>query len=231
MDYKKAYKEALKTAEKYITEYDDETNTVLVNIFPELAESKDERIRKEMIEVLGKEAKEFPSSVIASKANSWISWLEKQREQEFADNHADNSEHKFKVGDWVMHKETQDTFFIKNIENTYCMENYAGFIENNPIDIVDELSTLWTIQDAKDGDVLTWDDNKCIALFKTIHDKDSFKSYGCIGAITRVFEKGAFHDIENAHPATKEQRDLLFQKMKEAGYEWDADKKELKKIE
>ena len=31
-------------------------------------------------------------------------------------------------------------------------------------------------------------------------------------------------------PATKEQRELLFQKMKEAGYEWDAEKKELKKI-
>ena len=33
------------------------------------------------------------------------------------------------------------------------------------------------------------------------------------------------------HPATEEQRDLLFQKMKEAGYTWDAEKKELKKIE
>jgi hypothetical protein len=29
-------------------------------------------------------------------------------------------------------------------------------------------------------------------------------------------------------PATKEQRDLLFHKMKEAGYEWNAEKKELK---
>jgi hypothetical protein len=35
----------------------------------------------------------------------------------------------------------------------------------------------------------------------------------------------------NIYPATKEQRDLLFKKMKEAGYEWDAEKKELKKIE
>ena len=33
------------------------------------------------------------------------------------------------------------------------------------------------------------------------------------------------------NPATKEQRELLFAKMKEAGYEWDAEKKELKKIE
>ena len=32
-------------------------------------------------------------------------------------------------------------------------------------------------------------------------------------------------------PATKEQRDLLFQKMHKDGYEWDAEKKELKKIE
>ena len=33
------------------------------------------------------------------------------------------------------------------------------------------------------------------------------------------------------YPATKDQRDLLFQKMKESGYEWNDEKKELKKIE
>ena len=32
-------------------------------------------------------------------------------------------------------------------------------------------------------------------------------------------------------PATKGQRDTLFAKMKEAGYEWDAEKKEVKKID
>ena len=34
--------------------------------------------------------------------------------------------------------------------------------------------------------------------------------------------------IDKAKPATKEQRDTLFKKMKEAGYQWDAKKKELK---
>ena len=33
------------------------------------------------------------------------------------------------------------------------------------------------------------------------------------------------------YSATKEQCDLLFQKMKEAGYEWNDEKKELKKVE
>ena len=32
-------------------------------------------------------------------------------------------------------------------------------------------------------------------------------------------------------PATKEQRDTLFAEMKEVGYEWDAEKKQLRKIE
>lgn len=36
--------------------------------------------------------------------------------------------------------------------------------------------------------------------------------------------------VDKAMPATKEQRDLLFAKMKETGYEWDTDKKELNKI-
>ena len=45
---------------------------------------------------------------------------------------------------------------------------------------------------------------------------------------------GEFGYIERGnsiHPATKEQRNLLFQKIEEAGYMWDAEKKELKKIE
>ena len=45
------------------------------------------------------------------------------------------------------------------------------------------------------------------------------------------YEKYGFVREMSLVPATKEQRDLLFQKMKEAGYEWDAEKKEMKKVE
>ena len=61
---------------------------------------KDEKIRKEMIEILKNEAHEFPSSVIANKSNSWIAWLEKQGEKKpqiklvFP---------KFRVGDIIQH--------------------------------------------------------------------------------------------------------------------------------
>ena len=47
---------------------------------------------------------------------------------------------------------------------------------------------------------------------------------------------GEAHTLDNRicgeiYPATKEQRDILFQKMKEAGYQWNPDTKELKKVE
>ena len=133
----------------------------------------------------------------------------------------------FKVGDWVVYC-NDDVDLITGIEeNGYCVNNsgYIPFICESDI-------RLWTVQDAKDGDVLAWDDSKCIALFKNIYDEDSFNSYGFVGCCTGTFEsRQSYHDIEGAHPATKEQRDLLFQKMHEAGYEWDAEKKELIKIE
>lgn len=40
-----------------------------------------------------------------------------------------------------------------------------------------------------------------------------------------------FGELHSVYPATKEQRDILFQKMKEEGYEWNAEKKKLIEIE
>ena len=92
---------------------------------------------------------------------------------------------------------------------------------------------LWTIEDAKDGDVLVASDSS-ILLFKCVVDA-ACKHYIALTTDNAVkFNEGLEHYWETSsavHPATKEQRDLLFQKMKEAGYDWDAEKKELKKIE
>ena len=90
----------------------------------------------------------------------------------------------------------------------------------------------WTIQDAKDGDVLC--SGQIILLFEKweCNDWNFVIAYAGIDISGKLQITDGHWLISNyAHPATKEQRDLLFQKMKEAGYEWDANKKELKKIE
>ena len=146
---------------------------------------------------------------------------------------ADKFEPKFKVGDWVICKNGSHRVFqvIKrswpNAE--YLDEKGAGGFLN--VTTLDKQYRPWTIQDAKAGDLLA--DDYGIYIFDRFFEYDE-KSFYCMGAYQhsqKVYENEHMLCSIEVHPATKEQRDLLFQKMKEAGYEWDADKKEAKKIE
>ena len=79
----------------------------------------------------------------------------------------------------------------------------------------------FNIQDAKDGDVLAFDDDT-IVIFKDLYNSTSFHSYCHIENGIFDFNKDELPDwwnCEGFEPATKEQCDLLFTKMKEAGYE------------
>ena len=142
-------------------------------------------------------------------------------------------EPKFKVGNWITNGQLTCKVLgitCKSYELHLHNDDYCHF--ETDIQSVDKHYHLWTIEDAKDGDVLAWDDSKCIALFKNIYDEDSFNSHGFVGHCTGTFESRlSYHDIEGTHPANEEQYDLLFKKMKDAGYEWDDKKRELKKIE
>ena len=138
-------------------------------------------------------------------------------------------ESKFRVGDWITNGTS--TWKIDSIEDNMYYTNCGGIDCGGDIKSIDEQYHLWTIQDAKDGDVLAWDNSKCIAFFKNIYDEESFNGHGFVGHCTGTFESRlSYHDIEGVHPATKEQSNLLFQKMKESGYRWDKEKLKLEKV-
>lgn len=99
----------------------------------------------------------------------------------------------------------------------------------------DNNAHLWTIQDARNGDVLFTSSTASheTFIFKNIDEKGNAKCYFAYDS-EDGFREGKYHFIgrvTKCKPSTKEQHDILFQKMKEAGYEWDAEKKELIKIE
>ena len=282
----KAYDEALERASKLRFQNPFDTVSQMVeHVFPELAESEDDKIKEEIKVILANT--DLSQFALDHTFSDMISWLEKQGQQKYipkykigdyvkntnykgepiyeiiymdkecyiceyrgkekmgdkavmhfsfdnpylrlAQKPADKVEPKFHEGDWVVYK-NDICQIVKREEGCNKLVTVFG-IEK---ELVNErnLSTahLWTIKDAKDGDVLAWDDSKCIALFKNIYDEDSFNSYGFVGHCTGTFESRlSYHDIEGAHPATKEQRDHLFAKMKEAGYEWsDKDRKLIK---
>lgn len=149
---------------------------------------------------------------------------------------ANKVEPKFKVGDWLINPKTSHIIHIKDVlicdnKGIYELENSSMSIEN-----VENNFCLWSTQDAKDGDILVMTKDKAPFIFKGFLDKFHPDCPVAYGGIVRngtfdVSSGDGWWDEGRICPATKEQRDLLFQKMKEAGYEWDAEKKELRKIE
>ena len=222
--------EKLEQAKSLYKDANADQRYVLESLFPELRESEDERIRKVLIGWINLEpSTSFNDTFDGFSKEQILAWLEKQGEKE----PADEVEPMFKVGDWIIDVQgvsanqiigcEDDSYYIK----TSCSEFYL------PMNLTEKNYRLWTIQEAKDGDVLAFDD-ETIVIFKDLYNSTTFHSYCHI-------EENAFGvgqddmpdwwEGKGFHPATKEQRDLLFSKMKEAGYEWDAEKKKLKKIE
>lgn len=163
------------------------------------------------------------TKLLKSLINDLYKLLENQSGQE----PADKVEPKFKVGDWItdgdLHCKITDVLDDRYIVDTKFAKRSAILFkcENN--------YHLWTIQDAKDGDVLA--SSLSIFIFKRIYMAGKPEVYCAVmdGSFIRCPE-GCWTN-EQYYPATREQRNILFQKMKENGYEWDDENKELKKIE
>lgn len=139
---------------------------------------------------------------------------------------------KFKSGDWVVY-DGWVCQITDVTEDGYC-NSEQGFI---PKDREDDMR-LWTIQDAKSGDVL-YTPKGCgvegIFLIDGWKKVDNTGRTLCSDIGYRVEDDeiiagglGAIwweSVIDPFYPATKEQKELLFEKIRENGFEYDSKKK------
>lgn len=199
----------------------DENNTeALETLIPELKKSEDERMKELIIATINL----YYGEPLEEEAKQMIAWLERKG--------SNNVKPKFKVGDFIVYESTSSIYQIKD-----CLENISnhkyeykltncGFIDSDEINHYH----LWTIQNAKDGDILVHKDKPfifkglvdtnypdCPVAYCGINDCDKF----IVGSLDYYWSNA------NVKPATKEQRELLFQKIYEADYRWDDEKKEL----
>ena len=144
-------------------------------------------------------------------------------------------EPKFKKGDWIIYRDEGCTEILRIIgvtgTNYLCIDISDDYCRNLNINFIDSHNyRLWTIQDAKQGDVLEFGDHgRIVTGILSFVNKNTGKVDVCCLLEGDKFKVGVFYNLDTVkpHPATKEQRDLLFQKMKEAGYEWDSTNKQL----
>ena len=179
----------------------------------------------------------YNSSILSNSSNT-----EKNEQKP-----ADKIEPRFKVGDWVVFITNKSVYQVEKKENyEYTLRNIFGgslclsFSK-------EELIREWTIQDARDGDVLFfYTEYKGNKMFQIgIIEKYVSKYGGCSNTFKMYVGvnwdnnlqigkyMGCSLNIEcsDIHPSTKEQRDFLFKKLKESGYKWNAGTKTLEKLE
>ena len=154
--------------------------------------------------------------------------LKKQDEHNPTDND-DKIEPKFHEGDWIVVR--GEVILICDIRNDLYEVIFAdGEHRVYDTNILDKEGHLWTIADAKDGDVLVASDGS-IFIFAGVIDY-ACKYYVALTAyngvsINKEVEFGYWELANHVHPATKEQCDHLFKRMEENGYEWNNEKKEV----
>ena len=168
-----------------------------------------------------------------------LAWLEKQGKQKTSDIfeikpdkwyvcHSTTCSSESEIGrrTWFYNGTSYLGTDILKLDIDVTSENYRDYFHS------------WDINDARPGDVLVCIGGKYgqeIGIVKKYVGKyggcdKCFETY-CFVDWEGIFRLGEYMGSKEIYPATKEQRDLLFQKIKEEGYEWDSTNKELKKIE
>lgn len=243
---------------KGITDAKNEIEKQHEIIFPKLKEGELTwltRYIEEKVYSLSMDIRDDEDRIKLKNLKKSLNWLEKQGEkpqgklaleaikEEKVDNQncvkpTDKVKPKFNVGDWVIHG--CNILKIRCVGNEYyCIGTVGGYADNMLISEIDSLYHLWTIQDAKNGDVLFHSDSASngIFIFKEIVQHGDIQEVTCYcdydsedGFCLGEYYTCCWVDSKILHPATKGRRELLFEKMKEVGYEWDADNKELKKV-
>lgn len=145
---------------------------------------------------------------------------------------------KFNEGDWITNGDY--TWKVIKVEQfDYILQSQDGNIVDDTISYVDKQFHSFTVKDAKDGDVLcTYECGtpKIVFILKGTPKKHYALGYHCYYNIMYPHfgpdsEKGCLApNDEDVKPATKEQRDTLERAITNAGYTFNFEKKELKKI-
>jgi hypothetical protein len=288
----RAYDEVLNKLRHFIAKGVDPliTRADVQDFFPELKESEDEKVRKEIVRFI---QMEVDDEIVGNK---WLAWLgkqgdyanfrdkaqvgdritknedgvlvnlsqlkrvakpsEKKGEQKASyttivktgdgginalvtrdlptdgeQNPTDKVEPKFRESEWITNGDyTWKIVEVKPLD--YILQSQDGNVVDDTISHVDEQFHSFTIQDAKDGDVLYINNtmSESIMIYKSFNNGiiNKHASYNKFG-----FEGENYLTLNDGYitPAIKEQRDTLMKAMVDAGYTFDFEKKELKKIE
>lgn len=147
----------------------------------------------------------------------------------------DEIKYKFDEGDYIV-GEVGFVYKITEIDNMYhTMQVSSGYRQKWTIEDVESNFHKWTIQDAKVGDILTIIKDNTSFIFKgCLKNHPNHPTAFCgIDSLNNlaISKSNYLWTINDVRPANTTEKELFYNKVKEAGYEWNSDTLTLSKIE
>lgn len=149
-----------------------------------------------------------------------------------------------KEGDWLINSVGQPIKITRIYKDVYgtdrCALTFTDGTRTDPLlelVIADKNARHWDIRkDAKDGDILVWDDfgDRYIFIFKCITDDHADSYCGLniyLGKIETGEDENSYYNLSEIKPADKEERTILETALRDAGIKWNADDKTIVAVE
>lgn len=213
---------ALQEANKKISELVEENYYLKENKSTELAYN--EELSKLLNEVVCRfiNNPDIPYSERDEVSKKIVPYVERLEHREEESPIINKSVRKFKPGDFIIQQITNGTFTgqIVSIDTAYRVDGFDGSLYK--MDFYEEPTIrLWTIDDAKPGDILASENS--IFIFAEEYMAGKPRAYcGIMNGYFLESSEGCWTN-EKCYPANKEQRKQLEKEMLSKGFEWNAE--------
>ena len=168
-------------------------------VFPELAESEDERIRKALIRHFNEKRNCVGDTWGGFKCDDVIAYLERQKEQPAEWSEGDRE----KLNGIIERGQS-----LIPLGELSLLPEQVAFLMELPERFCHQQKQEWNIEDARPGDILATD--MCVFLFREV-DETSVYSYCVYSPMDGKFStsESAYVDAAYVYPADPEQRAML----------------------
>lgn len=141
------------------------------------------------------------------------------------------------VGDWIVQEGVGTYKVVEVCQSWYEVETLTG--ERRSISFEHESEChRFGINDVKDGDIVAFNDYDpsfggdrpdWVGIYHKYDHLDIHEFHCTLNSFGKFETKDTWH-VTNIHPASTEQMAKLFCEMIDAGFKWDTEKKELRKV-
>lgn len=148
----------------------------------------------------------------------------------------DEIKYKFDEGDYIV-GEVGFVYKIIRIDDMYhTIQISSNYRQRLTIEDVESNFHKWTIKDAKPGDILIDIQSETPFIFKDCSDEEhpNYPVAYCgidVSNIFKIPEDNHWWTNNSIRPATDTEKELLFNRLEEAGYKWNSNTLTLSKVE